>query len=221
MGDGRGGNLDLYCDQDTRPGEHPCFFFASSDLNLPKISHKSRSDYGLRKLAGSLGWRIALLLSRSFRRLAIPAALSAVVLTASAQAQQSNGLTFYHLADSAAKDTNGNLFGNIKGGSQTDGKVVAFTSASTTNTCDPSTHALHRSHHRRHRLHAHGAGPQGGIAGTQRHHHRSLRATRTRRLHSSSTRLTTLPPAARSVAVSSKFRSRAAPAPTLWSSGIP
>src|SRR5271154_5049301 len=97
MGDGSGGNLDLYCDQDTTPGEHaPMFLFRFTDFNLPKISHNSRPDYHQRKLPGSLGWQITLMLSRSFRRLAIPVALSAVVLNASAQAQQSNGLTFHH-----------------------------------------------------------------------------------------------------------------------------
>jgi hypothetical protein len=114
------------------------FLFRFSDFNLPKISHKSRSNYHQRKLPGSLGWRITLMLSRSFRRLAIPVALSAAVLTASAQAQQSNGLTFYHLADSTTQDANGNLFGVIRGGSQTDGKVVAFFSGITGNTCDPT-----------------------------------------------------------------------------------
>ena len=183
------------------------FLFRLNDLNLPKISHESRSDYGLRKLAASLGWRI-LLLSGSF------------VLTASAQAQQSNGLTFYHLADSAAKDNNGNLFGNIKGGSQTDGKVVAFTSASTTNTCDPSTQLYTvpitggtvstlmgpgikaESQNR--------AAPPPFSAGNP-----NLAA------QLSSTRPTTLPPAARSVAVSSKFRSLGASARTLLPSAIP
>jgi hypothetical protein len=118
------------------------FLFRFSDFNLPKMSHKSRSDYHQRKLPGSLGWRITLMLSRSFRRLAIPVALLTVILNASAQAQQSNGLTFYHLADSAAKDANGNLFGTIRGGSQTNGTVVAFESGSATTTCD-STASLY------------------------------------------------------------------------------
>ncbi len=118
------------------------FIFRFSDFNLPKISHKSRPDYYQRKLPGSLGWQITLMLSRSFRCLAIPVALLAVVLNASAQAQQSNGLTFYHLADSAAKDANGNLFGTIRGSSQTNGTVVAFESGSASTTCD-STASLY------------------------------------------------------------------------------
>jgi hypothetical protein len=118
------------------------FLFRFSDFNLPKISYRSKSNDHQRELPGSLGWRITLMLSRSFRRLAIPVALSVSVLTASLQAQQSNGLTFYHLADSAAKDANGNLFGAIKGGSQTDGAVVAFENGSATTACD-STASLY------------------------------------------------------------------------------
>jgi hypothetical protein len=112
------------------------FLFRFSDFNLPKISHKSRSNDHQRKLPGSPGWRITLMLSRSFRRLAIPVALSAAVLTASAQAQQSNGLTFYHLADATTKDNSGNPITSIKAGPQTDGTVVAFESGSATTACD-------------------------------------------------------------------------------------
>jgi hypothetical protein len=108
------------------------FLFRFSDFNLPKISHKSRFNDHQRKLPGSLGWRITFMLSRSFRRLAIPVALSVSVLTASLQAQQSNGLTFYLLADATTKDNSGKFINSIKAGPQTDGTVVAFESGSAT-----------------------------------------------------------------------------------------
>jgi Bacterial Ig-like domain (group 3) len=58
------------------------------------------------------------------------------MISSAVQAQQSNGLTFYHLADSTSKDANGNLITSIKAGPQTDGQTIAFESGSATTACD-------------------------------------------------------------------------------------
>jgi hypothetical protein len=74
-----------------------------------------------------------MLLSRYLRfALLLPLLLSALP----AGAQQSNGLTFYHLVDATTKDSSGNLITSIKAAPQTDGAIVAFESGSATTACD-------------------------------------------------------------------------------------
>jgi hypothetical protein len=73
-----------------------------------------------------------MLLSRLQRFASLLLCLSALPVSA----QQSNGLTFYHLADATTKDSNGTLLTSIKPGPQTDGSLVAFESGSATTPCD-------------------------------------------------------------------------------------
>jgi Bacterial Ig-like domain (group 3)/FG-GAP-like repeat/Abnormal spindle-like microcephaly-assoc'd, ASPM-SPD-2-Hydin/FG-GAP repeat len=107
------------------------FLFRLNDFHLPKISRKSGTTHQRQRSYNTPGRQLAL------RRAAISYFSAAVVLTASAaQAQQSNGLTFYHLADATTKDNSGSTLTSIKPGPQTDGSAVAFENGSATTACD-------------------------------------------------------------------------------------
>ena len=120
------------------------FLFRLCDFNLPKISLQpipgSRlRSYAVRfsRLPAELRQRNTLTALYALRRVALLSSFMFPALFASpAQVQQSNGLTFYHLADSTTKDASGNPLTGIKAGQQTDGGTVAFLNGTGTTFCD-------------------------------------------------------------------------------------
>jgi hypothetical protein len=120
------------------------FLFRLCDFNLPKISLQPIPGSRLRSYAARFNHRPAGLSQRntfralhSLRRVVLLSSFTVLALFARpAQAQRSNGLTFYHLADSTTKDASGNLLTNLKLGQQTDGTSVAFLNGTGTTFCD-------------------------------------------------------------------------------------
>jgi AraC-like DNA-binding protein len=129
--------LSFYCLQ-APPLESPFMFvFRSNDFNFSGISRKPRAAYQLQNFSDGLRQQAALIVSSVTRRPAIFfVAATVMLITSTARAQQSNGLTFYHLAGPTTGDSNGNQLSGIKGGPQTDGNVVAFENGSVATACD-------------------------------------------------------------------------------------
>ena len=85
--------------------------FRLVDFNLPAVLRKA--SYKLRELSGRLCPKSVLFFSPAFlSTLLLFSVVAAVLTTSAAQAQQSNGLTFYHLADATTRDSNGNTLGS-------------------------------------------------------------------------------------------------------------